>query len=557
MGKFKGYPLPLGVTEYGDYVNFSVEAKGAKNCRLFLYKKGAGQVKTIYEMQQSDVTGDVRYIGLPARLVKGREYVYEMDGVFKIDAYAKELCIYENGEKRSKVLLDTYDWEDDAPLQIPEHHVVAYSMHIRGLTRHKSSGVRHKGCFKGVIERLPYLQKLGINQIQCMPVYAFEDGKNYTNYWGYGEGYFFAPHPRYASGRSAVRELKDMVKACHRAGIEVVLNLPFSAEFLPQMVIDCLRHYVMEYHIDGFLLQSARVNMAGVKGDPILKNVKILEQKDDYMMAMRRFLIGTDDSIEETMEWLKSHTGAVGSYNYVAGHNGFTLADAFSYNEKHNEANGENNQDGPDCNYSFNCGVEGPTRKKEVQMLRRQMIKNAFFMLFTSQGTPCILAGDEFANSQQGNNNVYCQDNELAWLDWKQAKKEDELLAYVKCLIALRKRYPVLGSDKALLGKDYVGCGVPDVSFHSELAWQAPSGQGCRSVGVYYHDERLTISECFVAYNAANEERQIALPALAKGKKWHRVVSSTEKEDMGKERIPDNQRAVMLKPREMALYIGK
>ncbi len=557
MGKFKGYPLPLGVTEYGDYVNFSVVAPKAQKCELLLYKKGMQQAEDTYELLHSEVAGDVRCIGLPTRMVRGREYNYRIDGKLVTDPYAKELCIYESGEVHSKVLLDSYNWEGDVPLKIPYDEVVAYSIHIRGLTMHKSSGVKHKGCFKGVMEKIPYLQELGVNQIQCMPIYAFDDGENYTNYWGYGDGFFFAPQLKYAVLKSAVRELKDTIKACHKAGIEVVLNLPFSGRFTPQMIIDCLRYYVMEYHVDGFVLNPMLVSIDGAKADPILKDTKILQLKDDYMMDMRQFLRGDNHTIEGVMYWLKQISKPVGSCNYVATHNGFTLADAFSYNKKHNEANGENNQDGPDYNCSFNCGAEGPTRKKGVQVLRKQMIKNAFFLLLTSQGTPCILAGDEFANSQQGNNNVYCQDNELAWLDWRQVKKEKELWEYVKRLIALRKQYPILHSFKALLGKDYVGCGVPDVSFHSELAWQVPSGMSCRSLGVYYHDDTQEISECFVAYNADEEEKIIALPALSKGKKWHLAISTADAGDSLGEVLLENQRIITLKPREMALYIGK
>lgn len=557
MSKFKGYPLPLGVTEYGDYVNFSIAVPKGQKCELYLYKKGALQEEAVYELLRSENTGDVAYIGIPTRKVRGREYNYCINGKMVTDPYVKELCIYESGEVRGKALLDAYDWEGDKPPRIPNSEVVAYSVHVRGLTMHKSSGVKHKGCFKGVVEKIPYLKGLGINQIQCMPVYAFQDGKNYINYWGYGDGFFFAPQVKYATLKSAARELKDMIKQCHRAGIEVIFNLPFSAKFTPQMVMDCLRFYVMEYHVDGFILDPVRVSVEGAYADPILKASKILVQKHDYMEDMCCFLRGDAGQIDNVMCLLKQVSDPVGSYNYVSTHNGFTLADAFSYNEKHNEANGENNQDGPDCTYNFNCGVEGPTRKKEVQELRRQMIKNAFFLLLTSQGTPCILAGDEFANSQRGNNNVYCQDNELAWLDWRQARKETELLDYVRTLIDIRRKYPILHSDAPLSGRDYTGCGVPDVSFHSELAWQTPSGEHCKSVGVYYHDERQTISECFVAYNVDTEEKIVALPALSKGKQWHLVLSTADTEESSKERLLENQRTVKLRAREMALYIGK
>lgn len=558
MGRFKGYPLPLGVTEYGDYVNFSIAVSKGEKCELLLYKKGALQVEAIYEMQSDELASGVCFLGLPYRLVKGREYLYRVDGNVLLDPYAKELCAYEHEgirEVRAKVLLDSFDWEGDMPLRIPTDEVIAYSIHVRGFTKDKSSRIKNKGSFKGVVEKLPYLKGLGINQIQCMPVYAFHEHKNYTNYWGYGDGHFFAPQPKYAVLKSAARELKEMVKACHKAGVEVVLHVPFSENCTHQMAIDCMRYFVMEYHIDGFVVEPMRVSVEDARKDPILKDTKILALKQDYMMDMRRFLRGDNHTIEGVMYWLTRVSDTVGYYNFVASHNGFTLADTFTYNEKHNEANGENNQDGPDYNCSFNCGVEGPTKKRGVQSLRKQMQKNAFFLLMTSQGTPCILAGDEFSNSQQGNNNVYCQDNELAWLDWRQVRKEKELFEFVKYLITLRRKYPILHSASQLQGRDYVGCGVPDVSFHSELAWQTPSGMACKSLGVYYHDDKADVTECFAAYNVDEEEQLIALPALGKGKKWHRVCSTIALFD--EETALDNQRTIKLQPREMALYIGK
>ena len=557
MGRYSGSPLPLGVTEQGEYVNFSISVSGVKCCKLLLYRKGAEQVESSWKMLCNDVADGICYIALPRRIVKGREYLYEMDGKFVIDPYAKELCTCTSGMTRSKVLLDSYDWEGDRPLQIPQSDVIAYSLHVRGFTKNKSSKVRGKGTFKGIVEKIPYLLELGVNQIQCMPIYAFNVAENYTNYWGYGEGFYFAPQPKYAIMKSAAREWKDTIKACHRAGIEVVLNLPFSESFTPQMIVDCLRHYVLEYHIDGFLLDPMRVSIEGAKADPILMHCKIWEQKQDYCMDVRRFLRGDNYTIEGMMFWQKANTAQIGSCNYVASHNGFTLADAFSYNEKHNEDNGENNQDGPDYNCSYNCGKEGITRKKSVLELRRQMMKNAFFILLTAQGVPCILAGDEFANSQAGNNNVYCQDNETAWLDWRQCSKETWLVSYVKRLIAIRKKCPILHSAAPLLGRDYVGCGVPDVSFHSELAWQIPSGMSCKSMGIYYHDDKQEISECFVAYNADEEARIIALPALSRGRKWHLVISTQDQDGEIGEWPLENQRSITLAAREMALYIGK
>ena len=233
MREEKGYPLPLGVTENNGYVNFSVAVKQGKQCFLVIYERGADKPKEKIELLEADAVGEVRFTALPCQKLLDCEYNYEIEGEVVVDPYVRELVVQENGEKRGKVCLEAYDWEDDAPLEIPYHEVVAYSIHVRGFTKHSSSKVKKKGTFAGVTEKIPYLKELGINQIQCMPVYAFRENKQYKNYWGYGDAYCFAPKETYASTENASRELKDMVKACHRSGIEVVLNLPFSQSITP------------------------------------------------------------------------------------------------------------------------------------------------------------------------------------------------------------------------------------------------------------------------------------------------------------------------------------
>ncbi len=553
MKEYKGSPLPLGVTEYENHVNFAVEAKKGEICSLVLYKKGDKKPMEKILLSEETAVGDVRFVAFPKSKLKAKEYVYEIDGKIMLDPYAKAICSYEDG-KRAAVLLGNYDWEGDKPLKLPYHEVIAYSMHVRGFTKHSSSKVKKKGTFAGVAEKIPYLQELGINQIQCMPAYAFCEHKEYTNYWGYGKGYFFAPQEKYAATKDAVKELKDMVKACHKAGIEVVLHMPFCEGAPVQDMVDCLRYYAMEYHIDGFLLNPMLAPMGSIKADPVLKGTKILEQKDDFMITMRRFLRGDEGMLEDVMACLKQHTKQVGSYNYMTGHTGFTMADLVAYEEKHNEANGERNEDGPDRNYSWNCGTEGPTKKKEIIDLRKRQVRNAFALLLLAQGTPCILAGDEFGNSQNGNNNVYCQDNETAWLNWNQVSKEKDLLDFVRRLIALRKKYTVLHSEKPLLGRDYISCGVPDVSFHGESAWQIPQGVTKRQVGAYYHNQE---EDCFVAYNMHWNPHKIALPALPKGKKWYRVLSTANEVIKTEEVVEKDQKTVEVSGRTVLFFVGR
>ena len=554
MMKTTGHPLPVGISTNGIYVNFSVAVESGKTCFLCLYHKDSDAPEKKVELSEEQAMGEVRYLALMKEDVELMYYNYEIDGVYTVDPYVKS--VVEHGtDVRGKICLEEYDWEGDKTLGLASHDVVAYNLHVRGFTMHKSSQVTNQGTFAGVIEKIPYLKDLGINQIQCMPIYAFEETLHYKNYWGYGEAYCFAIKNAYAASDDAERELKDMVKACHKNGIEVVLYLPFTDRVSKQLIEECLRYYVMEYHIDGFVLNPYNAPMSSVLNDPILKKTKILEYKDDFQNHMRSFLIGNEGTVQGVMWWIKQITGDRGSYNYITNHTGFTLNDLVSYDEKHNEANGENNFDGPDVNFSWNCGAEGATRKKRILELRKKQMRNAMFLLIMSQGTPCILAGDEFANTQNGNNNVYCQDNAISWINWGKLEKQQEFQQYVKMLIALRKKYSVIGVDKPLLGIDKTSCGVPDVSFHGENAWQIPNQMSSRHLGVYYH--HVDGTDCFIAYNMHEEEQTFALPGLRKGKKWYRIISTADVWAQGEEVLIEDQREVLVQERTIEMFIGK
>lgn len=557
MERQKGYPLPLGVSEKGEYVNFSVAVPSGKECVLKLYKKGKDACMAQFVLSEDDAIGEVRCVLLPKSSVNNTEYIYEIDGKQCVDLYAKSVVETDGNHVRGRILTEEYDWEDDKILKLPYHEVVAYNLHIKGFTNHVSSKVKKKGTFQGVIEKIPYLKELGINQIQCMPVYSFEDTTAYKNYWGYGEAFCFAVKNRYAAGSNAENELKDMVKACHRAGIEVVLNLPFTAETPKQLMVECLRYYVMEYHIDGFVLNPYIAPMDSILSDPILKKTKILTYNDDFQNVMRRFLKGDEGLVEAVMWKLKQQTQEVGSCNYITNHIGFTLQDLVSYGVKHNEDNGEDNQDGPNYNHSWNCGEEGPTRKKAVNELRKKQVRNAFFLLLASQGTPCILAGDEFGNSQKGNNNVYCQDNEIAWLDWNDLKKNQELFQYVKDLIELRKKFVFLHPGQELKGLQETRYGMPQISYHGEQAWKAPTRVDSRQLGVYYHWEKVETVDCFVVYNMHWEKKRFALPPLTKGKNWYRIFTTEESTISRQEILEENQREVMIAGRTIVMFVGR
>ena len=556
MREIKGYPLPIGISERNGVVNFSVEVESGRKCNLCIYKKDEQLPEMVIELRQEESVGAVRFTALPLSNVKGREYNYEIDGVKQLDPYVKSYIVEaQSGESRGKILEEAYNWEDDRPLHIPQHEVIAYSLHVRGFTKHRSSGVQNKGTFRGLVEKIPYFKELGVNQVQCMPIYDFDESTPYTNYWGYGDANCFAIKQKYATTKNPEKELKDMVKAFHQNGIEVVLIMPFTEQTPKQRIIDCLRYYVMEYHIDGFVLNPYVVPFECIRTDAILKTTKILQNNDEFQNNMRRFLRGDKRSMQTVMHCIKQTSKENDSYNCITNHTGFTLVDLVSYNRKHNEVNGENNCDGPSVNYSWNCGREGNTRNEEILAVRRQQRRNAMALLLLSQGTPIILAGDEFGNSQKGNNNVYCQDNEMAWLNWKQLKKEEDFFGYVKDLIAIRKKYSVFSSENPLTGIDKYGCGVPDISYHGESAWKIDEAQKEPYMGIYYHAEDCT--DCFVAYNMQEKEQEIALPSLGQRKLWYRIFT-TANEQIHKEAIlEENQRTTIVEARTIVMLIGR
>lgn len=560
----KGRIYPLGALVLENGVNFSVAVEQGKKCELLLYKAGGKSPFWNIEMKEEPNHGMLRAIQVEGLKPEEWEYNFRIDGAECLDPYVRAVSGKKNwGEPleegkvpRGRIVVDDYDWEGDAPLQIPYEEVVAYSLHVRGFTKHSSSKVKNKGTFLGVVEKIPYMRHLGINQIHLMPIYEFEENGKYKNYWGYGEAYWFAPKAAYAKSHDQVKELRDMVKSCHRSGIEVILNLPFTAEVSHSNIVECIHYYMLEFHVDGFIVNPCCTPFEELRKDPLLSNTKILRQKDDFQDIMRRFLKGDEGMIDGVMWWLRHTTGKDGVFNYITSHTGFTLNDLVSYDRKHNELNGEKNQDGPDYNYSWNCGAEGPSRKKAVVELRKNQIKNACMLLLFAQGMPCIHAGDEFLNSQKGNNNVYCQDNETGWLNWSKEGEEHWLFRFVRDLIAFRRKHPVLHCKEELAGIDRVASGVPDISYHGESAWQVPSEVSSRQLGIYYYGEAFEDVSCFVAYNMHWLAHSFALPALTKKKKWYLAVS-TQDGVLEEEILLENQKEVIVDERTICIFIGR
>jgi len=331
--------------------------------------------------------------------------------------------------------------------------------------------------------------------------------------------------------------------------------MPFAEGILPQTALECLRYYMLEYHVDGFIINPYHIPWEFVVNDPLLKGVKILQRNDEFQNVMRRFLKGDEGMIHDVIRALAFHANVDGCLNYMTAQTGFTLQDLVSYDEKHNEANGEQNQDGPDYNFSWNCGAEGPSRKKEIIRLRKNQVYNAFFLLLTAQGIPCILAGDEFGRTQKGNNNAYCQDNELSWLNWNFLKKERKLYQYVKEMIAFRKQHAVLHQAEVLKGLDYTGSGIPDVSYHGENPWQAPLEVSSRRLGVLYSGANANGQDCYIAYNMHWLNHSFALPTLPQKRRWH-LAAETAQGCLEQRQLLENQKVLELPARSIAILIG-
>ncbi len=581
MKKFKiipGHPYPLGATARDNGINFSMVNSSNEECGLILYRKGGGQ--------KAKITFDARYrIGnISCAFIENLspadcEYNFYIGDTVFVDPYAKRIIGNEkwrSGEFKRLTLRgglydSAFDWQETGPLNIPYNESILYCLHVRGFTRHGSSGVKHKGTFEGIIEKIPYLKELGINAIELMPAYEFEECEweedrppvetqkieyqvqhideelesenrhaKRLNYWGFREAFYFAPKASYASGPNPCEEFKRMVRALHQNGIEVIMQFYFPHTVKQGYILEILKHWVLEYHIDGIHVKGERVPVTLLATEPLFARTKILSEdfrlqdiypndempvyrnlgyyRDEFMNDTRRYLKGDMDMLQNFQYHMRNHNPKCGVINYVTNYYGFTLNDLVSYESKHNQLNGEDNRDGTDHNYSWNCGAEGPCRKHAILRLRRQQMRNAMSFLFTAQGTPLLMAGDEFGNSQNGNNNCYCQDNETGWVDWRALKRNAELHTCIRALIRFRKEHKILHLETNLSMLDRYGYGYPDLSYHGEEAWKVqPQGYN-RHIAMMYcgqNEEGTEADYIYIAYNMYWEGRRFALPSIA------------------------------------------
>lgn len=565
---------------------------------------------------------------------------------------------------KSIVVDPAFDWQDDTPPNIPLEKLVIYEVHVKGFTAHASSKVKHPGTYLGFIEKIPYLKSLGINAVELLPVHEnyVEDfllGRGLTNYWGYNTIGFFAPETSYSTQRTPgcqVQEFKTLVRELHNAGIEVILDvvynhsaegnergpmlsfkgidnatyytltgpaeapqryymnytgcgnsIDFSKAPVIRMVMDSLRYWVEEMHVDGFRFDLASVlgreggnfeNSASffdaISQDPVLCRIKLIAEPWDigtyqvgnfpvdwsewngrFRDTFRKFGKGDTGQLAELGTRLTGSADLYGddgrsaynSVNFITCHDGFTLFDLVAHNRKHNESNLENNTDGTNDNNSWNCGVEGATSDEAINALRRQLIKNYACALFFSMGTPMLLGGDEFMRTQQGNNNAYCQDNEISWFDWTAVERNADMLTFFRKAIAFANRYSVVQKRKYLEGTDHDGDGIPDITWYGNhldtprwtdpdartLCYCLDGGETDSSIGKYF---------LFIILNADYRMQTIELPPLAKPMQWRRAIDTSlpAGEDFleaGEELLLEPADVYLANPRSTIVLLGK
>lgn len=604
----KGDYRGLGAARMSGGVNFALAADTEEPVSLLIYKKGERDVFEEIPFPDKPVIGSIYAMKLEGFDPHRYEYNFQIDGCVMPDPYARRItgrpafgepvAAEDIHRIRSGFVTQEYHWEDDKGPDIPYEDVISYNLHVRGFTKHSSSKVRHKGTFLGLQEKIPYLKELGVNQVKLMPVYDFAErmelsphtNMNYKekevqtfkiNYWGYGNGNYFAPKEAYSYGKDAVREFKDMVKAFHTNGLEVIMEFSFPKDVNPRLISSCLAYWAVEYHIDGFHLLCDEAVASLVSKDPILSSTKLLgiyfpdeargpyeskkkyrntaECNDGFMIDMRCFLKGDEGMVNAATYRLRRNPSGSGVINYITNHDGFTLADLVSYNEKHNEENREQNLDGPDNNYSWNCGAEGKTKRRKVVELRMRQVRNALALLLLGQGAPMLLAGDEMGNTQNGNNNAYCQDNMISWLNWNMQKANQPLWDFTKGLIGFRKKHRILHMPSELKVMDTMSCGYPDLSYHGDKAWYGDFADSCRHIGLMYCGEYAGEDEfIYIAINMHWEEQHFALPNLNGNYKWYKAIDTAygiyEEEE---EPVLEDERYLKTDGRNIVVLIGR
>lgn len=636
-----GFFRMYGACVASNGVSFTINSHGATRCTLLLFKPQAPKPYARIPFPDSYRIGDTYSMLVFDIKPDEFEYAFSFDGPYEpakgllfneenvlLDPYSRAVTGQRKwGEKpeggkdfeyRARVVKSSFDWGNIKQLEQPFEDLVIYETHVRGYTKDKSSGVSAPGTFAGLKDKIPYLKDLGINAVELMPIFEFDemesarvvDGVQLYNYWGYNTVSFFAPNTSYAFNEEHNHEgdeLKSLIKALKENGIEVILDVVFNhtAEgnemgpcfsfkgidnnvyymltldahyynfsgcgnvmncnhpVVRNFIIDCLRHWAIEYRVDGFRFDLASILGRDQNGapmanppileslafDPVLGKMKLIAEAWDagglyqvgsfpswnrwaewngrYRDDMRSFLKGDDGMAGNAITritgsrdlYSPESRGHKASVNFLTCHDGFTLYDLYSYNEKHNEKNGWNNTDGDNNGHSWNCGAEGETDDPNVNGLRRRLIKNAFAALLCSRGPAMFFAGDEFCNTQFGNNNAYCQDNIISWLDWSRLEEFKEIHDFVRHMIQFRKEHPILRKMTKPSS-----CQFPEISVHNGTPFNASTDYKTKLIGIMYagrNEEDTEDDIVFYCMNAYWEPLVMQLPVLPNGKHWH------------------------------------
>lgn len=607
----QGDPTKPGVTKVPTGYNFSICVEETGSVELLFYRREEEEPEQVIQLSEDYRTGHVYAVTVLKNNLLSYEYEYRLNGTVIQDSCAR-LCMGNAvfGEKKEEKRY-RYGVLKELPVEykrekIPYEDMILYKVHVRGYTMHKNSRVRKKGTFQGLSEKIGYWKDLGITSIELMPAYDFleypekETADRYSlleykearlNYWGYTKGNYFAPKAAYCAGNSPEQEVKNFISKLHKEGMECLMDFYFPREIEPQLVQEVLRFWKLEYHMDGFVLFGEGVWNDLISRDPILADTKLIcpgwnvEQKPKgkkqvkpvrrlaeynigFQDTMRRFLKGDEEQLPGVLYYAKRNPSDYGVVNYMANHDGFTLADLVTYDYRHNEENGEDNRDGSSYNYSYNCGIEGPTRKQAVLEIRGKQMRNAVLLLMLSQGTPLIYGGDEMGNTQKGNNNAYCQDNEIGWVDWSSAKRFSGFTSFVREVIRFRKSHPILHMPYELRATDYKSLGWPELSYHSEKAWFSNT-EGCsRHSGILYcggyarKENGDPDDFIYVMYNMHWHECAFAIPDLPEGMKWYLAIDSCKKAEEavavpGEEKVVREKKSLMVPARSIMVFVGK
>lgn len=497
--------------------------------------------------------------------LEGYYYRYEADGVPYLDEYVRELYpVRAYGEalppdtnnygRISKPPVRTCDYP-----HIPNENVISYFLHVRGYTMDSSSRVKNPGTFDGIAEKIDYIKNLGVNQLILMPVYEFNEidkksGK--INFWGFTESKYFAVKSSYGCG-NATSEFYHLIRELHKNGIEVIMQVFFPKDTKSFFTGNVLRFWHDSFGVDGFYLLGEGVDVNYLCAEPSLTEARLYFEQtgvpdltvecmnhnvsmfsSEYMNTVRKFLKSDAGIMQAFTYSMRSQRREHGILNYISNFNELCLRDMVTYDFKHNDDNGEFNRDGNNDNYSWNCGVEGETKSIAINRLRFKQMKNAMTMLLMATGIPMILSGDEWAVSRGGNNNPYCQDNEISYLNWKCTKNGERLREHVKALIKIRRENKIIHPNMPYRLMDYKAISYPDLSYHSEDAWYPEFMDNSRAIGMLYckaYEENEnetgvrdadTTAFVYIAYNMHWDEKKLALPNLPKGKSWKCVLNT-------------------------------